>query len=133
MIEIYDNGGETFDRYTVIIDGDVYGMSDNPLSPQGFNQFSGKLHELPLARQGERLTIESLPEAVQTAIERRAGNDDLNVPMALHQWCETITDNKATLMGSDGMVNGEPSFQTEFERDGRKWEIHIISKTNNHE
>lgn len=72
MIEIYDNEGTTFDRYTVIIDGDVFGMSDNPLSPQGFNQYSGKLHELPLARNnGERITLESLPEEVQTAIQRR--------------------------------------------------------------
>lgn len=72
-IEIYDNGGATFDRYTVIIDGDVYGMSANPNSPQGFNQFSGTLAELPLARaNGERITLESLPEEVQKAIEERA-------------------------------------------------------------
>lgn len=77
MIEVYDNGGETFDRYTVIIDGDVYGMSANPNSPQGFNQYSGKLHELPMARSnGERVTIESLPEAVQKAIEDRQKSDD---------------------------------------------------------
>lgn len=64
-IEIYDNGGVTFDRYTVIIDGDVYGMSDNPRSPQGFNQFSGTLAELPNARGvGERITLESVPEEV---------------------------------------------------------------------
>lgn len=74
-IEVYDNGGQTFDRYTVIIDGDVFGMSDNPLSPQGFNQYSGKLHELPLARQGERVVPESLPEQVQKAIEARAGSE----------------------------------------------------------
>lgn len=73
MIEIYDNGGETFDRYTVIIDGDVYGMSANPNSPQGFNQYSGTLAELPMARSnGERITMESLPEEVQKAIEARS-------------------------------------------------------------
>jgi hypothetical protein len=73
MIEIYDNGGTTFDRYTIIIDGDVYGMSENPQSPQGFNQYSGRLAELPMARSnGERITMESLPEAVQKAIEERA-------------------------------------------------------------
>lgn len=72
MIEIYDNEGKTFDRYTVIIDGDVFGMSENPLSPQGFNQYSGKLHELPMARNnGERITLESLPDEVQKAIELR--------------------------------------------------------------
>lgn len=71
MIEIYDNGGETFDRYTVIIGKEVYGMSHNPNSPQGFNQYSGTLAELPGARQGERITLESLPEEVQEAIKDR--------------------------------------------------------------
>jgi len=75
-IEIYDNGGVTFDRYTVIIDGDVYGMSANPNSPQGFNQFSGKLAELPMARSnGERITMESLPEEVELAIKARCKID----------------------------------------------------------
>ncbi len=40
-IQVYDNGGETFDRYTVIIDNDVFGMSENPLSASGFNQWCG--------------------------------------------------------------------------------------------
>ena len=71
-IEVYDNDGETFDRYTVIIDGVVYGMSANALQPDGFNQYSGQLADLPGAREGERITIESLPEEVQEAIRRRA-------------------------------------------------------------
>lgn len=71
-IEVYDNGGETFDRYTVIIDGVVYGMSANALQPNGFNQFCGLIADLPGAREGERITIESLPEEVQGAIQRRA-------------------------------------------------------------
>lgn len=72
MIEIYDNGGITFDRYTIIIDGNVYGMSANPYSPQGLNQYYGTLHELPMARShGERITLESLPLDVQNAIEAR--------------------------------------------------------------
>lgn len=75
-IEVYDNGGETFDRYTIIIDGEVYGMSHNPQSPQGFNQFSGMLSELPNARQGDAVTIESLPEDVQRAIEERARDEE---------------------------------------------------------
>lgn len=70
-VEVYDNDGETWDRYTVIIDGDVFGMSENALSPQGFNQWSGSLKDLPGARQGERITLESLPEDVQTAIDVR--------------------------------------------------------------
>lgn len=71
MIEVYDNGGETADRYTVIIDNNVYLMSDNLLSPQGVNQYNGKLYDAPLARTGERVVLESLPEDVQKAIEQR--------------------------------------------------------------
>lgn len=44
-ITIYDNPAY-FDRYTVCIeeannDAEFYGMSSNPFSPQGFNQFRG--------------------------------------------------------------------------------------------
>ena len=38
-IEVFDNGGKTFDRFTVRIDKDVFGMSDDPLGVQGFNQY----------------------------------------------------------------------------------------------
>lgn len=47
-IRCYDNGGETFDRYTVVFTGRYrhktrgeflyVGMSESPLSPQGFGQ-----------------------------------------------------------------------------------------------
>lgn len=41
-IRIYDSGPSTADRYTVFDDGvAVYGMSDNAMSPQGFNQYLG--------------------------------------------------------------------------------------------
>jgi hypothetical protein len=44
---IYDNGGKTWDRYTVIIKGSVYGMSINACMPDGFNQYCGEESELP--------------------------------------------------------------------------------------
>ena len=41
-IIVWDNEGETADRYTILIDGRyVFGMDENPFHPQGFNQFSG--------------------------------------------------------------------------------------------
>jgi hypothetical protein len=45
IIRVFDNGGKTWDRYTIVIDGDVYGMSETPRSPQGFNQYSGSIAE----------------------------------------------------------------------------------------
>lgn len=39
---VFDNEGETLDRYTVINrDGDMIGLSANPNSPLGFNQYCG--------------------------------------------------------------------------------------------
>lgn len=68
-MEVYTNGGKTFDRYTVILGGDVYTMSHNPLSPQGFNQYAGRLNELTGARQGRRL--KHIPDCLTEAIKQR--------------------------------------------------------------
>ena len=40
-----DNGGETFDRYTIIErkTGDIIGSSDIPFNPLGFGQFCGNV------------------------------------------------------------------------------------------
>jgi hypothetical protein len=41
---IFDNNGETLDRYTVIDnEGDMIGMSDDPTHPLGFSQFCGNV------------------------------------------------------------------------------------------
>jgi hypothetical protein len=40
---VLDNGGETFDRYTIINekDGEMIGASDDPFHPMGFAQHCG--------------------------------------------------------------------------------------------
>ena len=48
--KIYDNGGETADRYTVVVGGSVYGMSDEPFHPQGVNLYSGEQDEFKARR-----------------------------------------------------------------------------------
>jgi len=41
LLAVYDNGGETLDRYTVILkDGDVYGCSEDPQYVMGVGQFN---------------------------------------------------------------------------------------------
>jgi len=44
-IIVYDNEGDSFDRYTIIDtkNGDMYGASDQPFAPQGFGQYCGNL------------------------------------------------------------------------------------------
>jgi len=71
-IKIYDNGGETFDRYTVIYIGSHYngfysclGMSENPFSPQGYGQH-GSCTDGP--HLGKEIQFEDIPEACQRAV-----------------------------------------------------------------
>jgi len=75
-VEIYDNGGETFDRFTIILDDDyVFGMSENPFHPQGFSQFCGQLSYDELSavacRKGIKKTFNEVPEEVARAIRDR--------------------------------------------------------------
>lgn len=64
------------DCYTVVIDEDVFAMSELPNHPQGINQFVGGLADRtpPLTKAwGEQVDLTSLPQTVQKAIsERRA-------------------------------------------------------------
>lgn len=44
-IKVFDNEGKTADRYTVVIDKDVYNMSIDATAPNGVNMYVGKLGE----------------------------------------------------------------------------------------
>lgn len=76
-IRVYDNGGKTFDRYTVVCDNDEYpthemcpmlALSSDPTSPQGFSQHT-EGHEG--RHLGKRVAFESLPENIQRHITYR--------------------------------------------------------------
>lgn len=70
-MEIYDNGGKSFDRYTIIFEsGSVYGMSQNALSPQGFNQYIGE-KSYCLGDLGRKISFDSLGGEVKEAILKR--------------------------------------------------------------
>ena len=79
VLGIYDNGGKTCDRYTVIytpytLDGDTYfpyvGMSEAPFHPQGFGQH-GELRHRYTRQAGERcIDFEQLPEACQRLVRQ---------------------------------------------------------------
>ena len=72
---VYDNQGETFDRYTIFTpDGSVYGMSDNALMPNGFNMYIGDDTEIEKGSHlGKRL--KSVPESIKVAVERRMSEE----------------------------------------------------------
>jgi len=69
-IEVYDDP-KTFDRYTVAIDDYVFAMSENPLSPLGFNQFAGTKNMLPNWKIGKKVSLKKLPKDVKEAILQR--------------------------------------------------------------
>ena len=72
-VTVYDNGGASMDRYTVIIGNQVFGMSDNPTSAQGFNQWAGQVgSDIKIgAHLGKTVKVTSLPKPVQVAIKDR--------------------------------------------------------------
>jgi len=83
-IRIYDNGGKTFDRYTVVfIDRperkvnhfECLGMSDNPFHPQGFGQHSTAV---PGRHLGKRIKFDELPFPCQKLVHQNIGAD---IPM----------------------------------------------------
>lgn len=44
---LFDNGGKTFDRYTLISPkGDFFGFSESPFGPNGFCQYCGDWGDL---------------------------------------------------------------------------------------
>jgi hypothetical protein len=85
VLAIYDNGGKTFDRYTVFykptetlenLRGWIgyRGMSEHPFSAQGFGIYS-EMEAYEVARYRERVYRESckwtdLPEDVQKAVRQ---------------------------------------------------------------
>ena len=71
-IKVFDNGGETFDRYTVIIDKDVYTMSANPNSPQGVNLYCGSQIDVDYLEQtNTEIPTHEAPLGIKKAILRR--------------------------------------------------------------
>ena len=76
IIAIYDNGGKTFDRYTVYFSRSYmpeikpyygcFGMSEKPQHPQGFGQHSkGTLGR----HNGKRIAFNQLPDDCQKALK----------------------------------------------------------------
>lgn len=65
---------DTFDCFSVLINNDAYGMSHNPLEPDGFNQYLGKIKLNEIL--GEPLpNLRTLPRQVLIAIINRLLED----------------------------------------------------------
>ncbi len=54
-VMIFDNGGETLDRFTLVNKkGACYGFSEKPFHPLGFGQYCGEV-TVPYVKIGESL------------------------------------------------------------------------------
>jgi len=69
-IKVFDNS-ETFSRFTIEIDGNVFGASSNPFSPQGFGQYCGSKAECYRRNRnwGKAVKFENLPDKLKEWIE----------------------------------------------------------------
>jgi hypothetical protein len=71
LLKVWDNGGKSFDGYTVQIGADFWGMSENPGSPQGFFKYIGSGDSIDIKGCGRLVnagTFKELPGPVQVAI-----------------------------------------------------------------
>lgn len=75
VIDIWDNDGKTFDRYTIVLEKEKHekfypmlGLSHNPWHPQGFSQFGQGIRGPHL---GRRIGWTSLSQKVREHILRR--------------------------------------------------------------
>jgi len=78
-IRVFDNGGKTFDRYTVVYTHSQsfglkgytvgVGMSENPFHPQGFGQhFEYKSQDYNGKSGGKKITFQELPADCQKLV-----------------------------------------------------------------
>ena len=68
--KVFDNGGKTIDRYTVVFnDGDYVGMSESPFHPQGFCQHGEGLDfDGDLSHLGKEISLTDLPKDCQKVV-----------------------------------------------------------------
>lgn len=77
VARIYDNGGKTADRYTVILrDGSVFAMGADATSPRGFNQYAGQVSEFShgLSHTGRKISFQALTVSAKRAVQDRCRN-----------------------------------------------------------
>ena len=72
---IFDNGGKTADRFTLINSwGEVFGFDNNPFFPLGYGQFCGSINEWKsrsTKHLGKKINFDELPEDAQLFVRDR--------------------------------------------------------------
>ena len=70
LFKVFENEGNYADKYTVIIEGSIYAMSEHPSSPQGVNMYCGEISNGYKA-DGKEVEINDIPKEVKQAILER--------------------------------------------------------------
>ena len=83
VCRIFDNGGETLDRYTIALKGyrdhrgrttyPYLGASEHPFAPQGFGQHGESDEFLKGKHLGKRVAFDDCPPDVQAFIRQELG------------------------------------------------------------
>lgn len=110
ITKVYDNNGETYDRYTVFTpDGAVYGMSEGG---EGFNQYIGDYTEVEM---GEHLgtKLDSVPESIKSAVLNRMVDSQF---VDLFQYYELMPENVSA------------TFNMYYEMNDNEWSYDSLSK-----
>lgn len=89
---VFDNKAITLDRYTIVLeDGEMYGASLNPYSPQGFGQYCGNAFHLCGwdSKDLDRLKYEIVKAGnIGESVEFR------NLPSDVQKFINYVSDNK---------------------------------------
>lgn len=110
ITKVYDNNGETYDRYTVFTpDGAVYGMSEGG---EGFNQYIGDYTEVEM---GEHLgtKLDSVPESIKSPVLNRMVDSQF---VDLFQYYELMPENVSA------------TFNMYYEMNDNEWSYDSLSK-----
>lgn len=118
-VYIFDNGGDTFDRYTIILEsGEIYGASENPFHPQGFGQYSCNVVETSINNDREKYDYEQgkYPDRIIAKHLKlylkavRSKNPPLGVEVKFEDLPEKVKEYIETLTGAVklGIIDSSP-------------------------
>ena len=68
MIRVLDNLGKTADRYTIIIDKDLFFLSRDADMPNGVCSYGGEIDEYPIQDMGVEIGLDEIPFGTSRAI-----------------------------------------------------------------
>jgi hypothetical protein len=117
IVYVFDNDGKTFDQYTILTsDGDIFGSSANPFSPQGVGNYSHslmdrhtrngqklnkKFHKATLAREIKTYRFDARTNPDGIGKELKGAKQYASLPLAVWQYIFQVTGNESKPVPTD--------------------------------